>query len=128
VTEEQLRSWLDAYAAAYVSQDPDAAAALFARDSTYQWGPFGELLRGPDEVRRKWAEWRDPEAKERFDYEVLVVTEEIGIARWIASSRHAGHSRISRYDGIFAIRLGPDSRCTEFREWWNTLETAGEDS
>ena len=124
MTEEQLRVWLDAYASAFVGQDDDAAAALFADDATYQWGPFGELLRGRDEVQRKWAESFDPESEERFDYEVLAVTDEIGIARWMASSSRAARSQITRYEGIFAIRLGPDGRCTEFREWWNTQESA----
>jgi hypothetical protein len=105
-----------------LGHDADAAAALFADDATYQWGPFGNLLRGPDAIRRKWAESMDSGAEERFEYELLAVTEEIGIARWIASSHLPAHPNVTHYDGIFAVRLSPDTLCTEFREWWNSQE------
>jgi len=60
VTEAQTTAWLEAYGEAFERQDPDAGAALFTPDATYQWGPFGELLRGPDEIRAKWADAIDP--------------------------------------------------------------------
>jgi hypothetical protein len=53
---------MDAYQRAYESRDADAAARLFSDDATYQWGPFG------------------------LDYDVLAVTDEIGIARWRANT------------------------------------------
>jgi hypothetical protein len=125
VTEAQLRYWLDRYGRAFVDQDAEAGASLFAEKGTYQWGPFGELLVGPEAIRRKWAEQSDPAAEERFDYEVLAATEEIGIARWIASSR-LPPGPATQFDGIFAVRLNGDGLCTEFREWWNSREEPGD--
>jgi ketosteroid isomerase-like protein len=123
MTEQQFTTWLDAYGRAYTTQDPEAAASLFTENATYQWGPFGELLRGPTEIHRRWAEWANPSEQDlRFEYEILVVTDEIGIARWMASSRFPSDERLVRYDGIFAVRLDDDLRCREFREWWNTQE------
>lgn len=88
MTEQQFTTWLDAYGRAYTTQDPEAAASLFTENATYQWGPFGELLCGPTEIHRRWAEWANPSEQDlRFEYEILVVTDEIGIARWMASSR-----------------------------------------
>lgn len=52
----------------------------------------------------------DPRAEERFEYEVLAVTDEIGIARWIASSHLPSHPNLTYYDGIFVVRLSPDTR------------------
>jgi SnoaL-like protein len=124
MNEQQFRRWLDAYAQAFIGQNGRAAAALFAYDATYQWGPFGDLLRGPEAIRRKWGESMDPRAEERFEYEVLAVTDEIGIARWIASSHLPSHPDVTHYDGIFAVRLGADTLCTEFREWWNSQRRA----
>jgi len=121
--EQQFTTWLDAYGRAYTTQDPEAAASLFTENATYQWGPFGELLRGPTEIHRRWAEWANPSEQDlRFEYEIVVVTDEIGIARWMASSRFPSDERLVRYDGIFAVRLDDDLRCREFREWWNTQE------
>ena len=64
---------MDAYGVAFARQDADAAAALFTDDATYEWGPFGELLRGPDEIRARWTEAADASAA-TFDYEVIAVT------------------------------------------------------
>jgi ketosteroid isomerase-like protein len=123
MTEQQFTTWLDAYGRAYTTQDPEVAASLFTENATYQGGPFGELLRGPTEIHRRWAEWANPSEQDlRFEYEILVVTDEIGIARWMASSRFPSDERLVRYDGIFAVRLDDDLRCREFREWWNTQE------
>jgi hypothetical protein len=123
MTEQQFTTWLDAYGRGVHDQDPEAAASLFTENARYQWGPFGELLRGPTEIHRRWAEWANPSEQDlRFDYEILVVTDEIGIARWMASSRFPSDERLVRYDGIFAVRLDDDLRCREFREWWNTQE------
>jgi len=115
---------MEAYGRAYEARDPDAAAALFSDDATYQWGPFGELLRGPDEIRAKWASAVGDERETvfRFDYEVLAVSEELGIARWLSSVDVPGEGRRLLYDGVFAVALR-DGRCTEFREWWNSSET-----
>ena len=123
MTEEQVSAWLDAYADAFERQDPVAAAALFTPDARYQWGPFGDLLHGPEEIRAKWAEAIDPhEANVQFDHEVLAVTDAIGIARWIASYTYPRERKIVRYDGIFAVSLTGEGVCNEFREWWNSRE------
>ena len=93
-------------------------ATLFTDDATYEWGPFGELLRGPDEIRARWTEAADASAAS-FEYEVIAVTEEVGVARWLAT--HTYPDKLMRYDGIFAVKLD-DGLCREFREWWNVRE------
>jgi ketosteroid isomerase-like protein len=120
---EQFRRWLDDYAAAFEAQDPDAAAKLFTDDATYQWGPFGDLLRGPEEIRTKWAASVDPaETNVRCNLEILLVTPELGVARWIASHERADEGKIVRYDGVFLVSLTDEGLCDSFREWWNTRE------
>lgn len=121
--EERFRTWLDAYKQAYEARDPEAAAKLFSRDATYQWGPFGELLRGPDEIRERWARAVGDarESSFRFDYEVLGITESLGFARWTASADVPEKRRRFLFDGVFAVSLR-GSLCRELREWWNTHE------
>jgi ketosteroid isomerase-like protein len=123
VTEEQLRTWMDAYGVAFKEQDADAAAALFTPDSTYQWGPFGETLLGPDEIRGKWEQVSDPPANPvTFHYEVIAVTDAVGVVRWLATHSYPEDGKRFRYDGIFEVALDGDRLCTSFREWWNTRE------
>jgi ketosteroid isomerase-like protein len=119
-----FKKWMDAYSRAYEERDPDAAARLFTDDATYQWGPFGDLLRGPEAIRERWATavGDDRETDFRFAYEVLAVTDELGIARWMASASVSSEQRRLLYEGIFAVALGEDDLCREFREWWNTDE------
>jgi hypothetical protein len=114
---------MDAYKRAFEEQDAEAAAKLFSDDATYQWGPFGDLLRGPDEIREKWASGvGDPgEIEFRFEYEVLAVTDELAVARWMASADVIPARRRTLYDGVFAVAMR-DELCSEFREWWNSSE------
>ena len=123
MTEEQFRSWLDDYERAFEEQDAAAAAKLFAADATYQWGPFGELLRGPEEIRAKWAASVDPgDMNVHCDLEILLVTPALGVARWIASHERHDEGKVLRYDGVFLVSLTDESLCDSFREWWNTRE------
>jgi hypothetical protein len=62
-----------------------------------------------------------PASPVTFDYEVLAVTESVGIARWIASHSYPSEGKLIRYDGIFEVALN-GGLCTSFREWWNTRE------
>src|SRR5207247_5154025 len=98
---------MDAYKQADEERDPDGAARLFSDGATYQWGPFGDLLHGPDEIRARWdsAVRDERETEYRFDYEVLAVTGEIGIARWLASADVPAERRRLLYDGVFAVEL-----------------------
>ena len=109
---------MDAYGEAFRRQDADAAAALFTPDGTYEWGPFGEILRGPDEIRSKWIEAADA-SDATFDYEVIALDGDGGVARWMAT--HAYPDKLLRYDGVFVLKLA-GGLCREFREWWNVQE------
>ena len=123
MNEAQLTAWMDAYAVAFEKQDAVAAARLFTPDGTYQWGPFGELLRGPGQIRAKWEEVGDPPAdRVTFEYEVIAVTDAVGVSRWMATHSYPDDRKLFRYDGVFEVALDGDGLCTSFREWWNMRE------
>lgn len=118
--EQVLRSWLDAYGRAWESQDAAAAAAIFAEDGSYAWGPFSEPIRGRAAIHAAWDyATRGQQQDIRFGYEVLAVTSTEGIARWWASMTVRATGKPVRMEGIFLISLAADGRCTVFREWWN---------
>jgi len=122
VTETELRTWMDAYTVAFNAQDSAAAARLFTANGTYQWGPFGETLVGPDAIRRAWDEHQNPDEVAEMTYEVLAVAPDVGVARWIASHTNEREGRRFRYDGVFVVTLTDEGLCDSFREWWDSRE------
>lgn len=116
-----LSRWLDAYGLAWERQDPDAAAALFAENGTYAWGPFAKPLEGPDAIRRAWqVATQGNQAQIQFGHEYLAATEDgRGIARWWATMKSTQTGDSVRMEGIFLVTLSSDGLCLEFREWWN---------
>ena len=125
MTEAELDRWMGAYGDAYVGRDPDAGAALFADGASYQWGPFGPLLHGPDTIRDEWARGieRMGPGEVTFRHEIVVCSPEIGVARWLASVPLSDGVR-SEIDGIFVVRLDGNGLCSEFREWFNSRQLA----
>jgi SnoaL-like domain len=114
-----LGSWLAAYGRAWEGRDPVAVASLFTDDASYAItpSPFDEPLRGREEILDYWAGATAADKRVSFDYEVLAVADERGIARWWASMQERdGHVRIG---GVFVVALTSDNRCSELREWWN---------
>ena len=124
MTEAELRAWMDAYTVAFDAQDSEAASKLFTEDGSYQWGPFGELLVGREAIRRAWDEHQDAEEVAEMTYEVIAVTPEVGVARWIASHTNERERRRHRMDGVFVVTLTEDGLCDSFHEWWDSREEA----
>jgi len=82
---ESFNHWLAAYGSVWTSRDAEAAASLYAENSTYQVTPFDEPLRGRAAIYEYWTGVAKTEEEIQFDYEILAVTAEHGIARWRAS-------------------------------------------
>jgi hypothetical protein len=119
---DTFQSWLDSYGRAWMDRDPEAAAALYANDGTYQVTPFQEPLRGRSAIFDYWAEVARTQEGIQFECEILTVTEHLGIARWRASFVRVPPSLPTKLDGIFVISLDADGKCRSFREWWHKLQ------
>ena len=120
VTLDELDRWLDAYGRAWERKEVDAFVACFAQDAVYAWGPWGEPLRGHDEIRARTEQAVSTQEQVTFGQEPLAITPEgRGIARW-ASIEVLGDDTVEENEGIFLVTLDADGRCTHFREWWNT--------
>jgi len=116
---ETLKHWLASYGSAWISRDPEAAASLYTDDATYQVTPFDEPLRGRAAIHEYWAGVAKTEEKIQFDYEIVAVTAELGIARWRASFVRVPPGLETKLDGIFLISLDSEGRCQSLREWWH---------
>jgi len=119
---ESFKRWLDSYARAWMGRDPLAAAALYTDDATYQVTPFSEPLRGRDAIYEYWDDVAKTEEGIQFDYEIVAVTDEHGIARWWASFVRVPPGLQTKLDGIFMISLDSNGRCQALREWWHKLQ------
>ena len=116
VTLEGFRDWLEGYFAAWVSNDPDDVAALFAEDAVYWIDPFRDPHRGRDQIVSAWVS--EPQEDVAYAYEPLAVTGDVGIAHWNLSAASPGAPGRAEFDGILLIRFASDGRCLEHREWF----------
>jgi|APHM01.1.fsa_nt_gi SnoaL-like polyketide cyclase. len=109
-----LAAWLDRYATAWETRDPDAAAALFTTDATYHRTPF-EAIEGREAIRDYWA---DATASQRdVHVETSVVTDDDpAVGRFTTDFTIDDATTL---DGVCLVRLDGD-RCETFREWWHT--------
>jgi uncharacterized protein (TIGR02246 family) len=114
-----FRLWMDAYGKAWESRDAEAAAALYAKDGSYQVTPFLEPMRGRKAIFEYWSNVARTEEKIQFEYEVLVASRELNIARWSASLVIVPQGLKTKLDGIFVISLDEEGRCKSLREWWH---------
>ena len=120
MTLGELDRWLDVYGRAWERRDVDAFVACFAEDALYQWGPFGDPLRGHPEIRARTDEAIAAQEDIRFGHEPLAVTADgRGIARWWVSLRTRAEGANVEIEGIFLVTLNADGLCTDFREWFN---------
>jgi uncharacterized protein (TIGR02246 family) len=117
--QKTFNDWLAAYGSAWAGRDPEAAASLYADDATYQVTPFDEPLRGRAAIYEYWAGVAKTEERIQFDYEILAVTAERGIARWRASFTRVPPGLETKLDGIFLIVLDSEGRCRSLHEWWH---------
>ena len=121
--QDALGGWLDRYFAAWISNDPEEVAALFAPDAVYSYGPFRDEARGRDAIVRRWVEGGVMPGL-RWSYEPLAVEGERGVANWrVSFDTDSGRVEI---DGILVLDFDEQGRCSVHREWYESLETPSE--
>jgi hypothetical protein len=129
VTLEELDRWLDVYGRAWERRDVDAFVACFTEDALYFWGPWTQPLRGHDDIRAATEQAVSRQANVQFGHEPLAITPDgRGVCRWWVSMDVPEEEAIEEDEGIFLVTLGPDGRCTDFREWWNSRSRPAADA
>ena len=120
--KERFKSWLDSYGRAWENRDDKAFAGLFSDNASYYANPFSEPLNGRSAILDYWSNVICTQEQIQFNYEVLAVTQESGIAHWWASFAHVPSKTKVKLDGIFIISLNSGNCCDNFRQWWHWLE------
>ena len=110
-----FEAWLDAYFAAWVSNDPVDVAALFTEDAVYAVGPFSEPWVGRDEIVARWTTGLQDDVTSITTCWASRVTSgwRTGTSGRPTPRRGCG----SRLDRILLITCAPDGRCRDHREW-----------
>lgn len=122
MTEQELRTWLDAYGGAWETADPDAAMQLFTEDARYYETPFEEPLLGREGVRSYWALATGTQRDISFTYEILAALPRRGMAWWSAEFTRRATGEHIQLDGVLVLDFTDDGLCRVLREWWHALE------
>jgi hypothetical protein len=116
--------WLDAYAHAWLTYDPEEIGALFTEDAVYHYDPFTEPLHGRDAIVASWLDEdaRDPVGTYDGHYEPVLVAGDRVVANGRSRYFEAdGTTLKAEFDNLFLLRFAADGRCAEYREWYMRL-------
>lgn len=122
MTTEMLRTWLEAYGRAWETRNAEAVTALFSDDATYQETPFVEPLRGLQAIAAYWSAATGSHVDVHFDYAVLALSGNQGIAHWRCSFVRPQEKASLRLDGVFVLQFDEQGQCKSLREWWHRQE------
>jgi ketosteroid isomerase-like protein len=114
MTREQVQKWLDAYVAAWGSNDPATIRELFSPDAEYRYHPYDdEPERGPEAIAAGWLEEPDEPGSWEAHYAPLLVEGDRAVA--------TGETRYDDgqvFSNIFVLGFDAEGRCREFTEWY----------
>ena len=120
---EQLKDWLRAYGAAWESRDAKAASRLFAGDASYYETPFGPPARGRNGVEEYWIAATRRQSNVSFSWEVLDLSDDVGIVRWWAKFNRTRPKSVVELDGVLLLEFNDEGLCRTLREWWHKKES-----
>jgi len=119
INEQSLRSWLQAYGAAWESKDSGQIAEIFTEDATYQETPYAEPFLGRDGISDYWASVTADQADIDFDFEVISISGNTGVAEWSARFRSISGEVPVELNGVFVLEFDDSDTVRSLREWWH---------
>ncbi|HWK19552.1 MAG TPA: nuclear transport factor 2 family protein [Microbacteriaceae bacterium] len=117
-----VQRWLDDYRTAWVERDPEAAAALFTEDATYQDQPYEEPYRGRDGVREYWTKVTSTQSDIRMSYGTPIVSGDRAAVEWWVTLKNDGFELTLA--GEFYLVFDPSGLVRVLREYWHFGEGA----
>jgi hypothetical protein len=112
IDPERLAAWLDAYQAAWSSNDPADVGALFTERATYRFEPHADPLRGRDAIVAGWLERKDEPGTTTFRWELVATDGDLAVVQGVTTYPDR------TFSNLWLIRLDERGACTEFTEWW----------
>ena len=108
---KSFKSWFEQLGRAWETRDPEAAAALFTEDASYQEDPFEEPLHGRPAILQYWSDVPESQEQISFHSEILGVTSDKVFAHWWVSFVRIPSKNRVKLDGICVISLNAENRC-----------------
>lgn len=121
-TLEQVRTVIDVYLRAWMTQDPDLIVTIFTPGATYHERVLEEPIRGIDGIRRYW-ETKVVAEQDNIEARLLTLYLDIGgstaIAEWEARFDDLvnGHRKLMREVAILELA---DGLIDSLREYWTS--------
>lgn len=115
--KKTFEEWLTKLGKAWTERDPYTSAALFAKNVIYYESVFEKPCANWDEVLKLWLVVPKNQKDVRFNFEVISVSEDVGIANWKVSRTLIPSNVKQKIDGIFLVSLNEDGLCTMFKQW-----------
>ena len=112
------KQFLQTYALAWESRDPELAASLFTSDAIYQETPFGEPVSGQEAIRTYW----QGATRDQKDIDVLIrephIDANMVIAEWGCRYTHIPTGERRELRGILLAEFEGE-QISSFREYWH---------
>ena len=113
----ELADWIEAYGRAWETADADLVLTLFTEDASYRSNPFEEPHQGHAGIRAYWegvtAHQRDARVRMGRPY---VDGKRVAVEWWTTMRSDGDEVTLP---GCLLLRLEPDGRCSDLREYWN---------
>jgi len=113
-----LQRWLDAYIAAWRSNEPHQIKALFTDDAVYYPTPYEQPLHGAEAIANAWLSDNDPPDSWTADYRAIAVNGELGVGEGVTVYQARADRPEREYANVFILRFDDQGRCREYMEWW----------
>lgn len=123
MNQNTFKSWLDLYGRTWETQDPVLIKNLFTTDAAYHEKPFEKPISGIHAITEYWSIIAQTQDNIKFNYDILSIDENKGIAHWSASFVRKLTQTHVKLDGIFVVHLNSENKCTKFEEWWQSQKT-----
>jgi SnoaL-like domain len=118
LSRDAFATWLDAYVAAWRSNDAAEIGALFSQDCSYSYRAGTDVVIGRDAIVADWLKEPDDPSSWDARYEPLAVDGEVHVATgWSRYFREDGGLR-DEYSNVFVCRFDEAGQCSDFMEWW----------
>ena len=120
-TEAAAGAWIEGWKRAWLAEDPDGVAALYADEAVFRTHPFREAQRASRGAREYAVQaFGDETALDVWFGEPVVGGGRAAVEWWAILEADGG--RLLTLAGASVLRFGDDGRCVDQRDYWSMEE------
>ena len=116
MTRDDVQRWLDRYAEAWRTYDPDLIRALFSADAEQYDHPWEEPVRGADAIADDWLADADEPGTYEASYAPFAIDGNRAVA--VGTSRYDDARGKRVYHNAFVLEFDDSGACRSFRDYY----------